>query len=95
MYVRKSSSIENKEKLMNSFYKEQLSLKINKYLPELESIINEANSDILFNVYFWKECISVVEINKSYCKILKTEVTYLWLRKSNSLKPSFVMPTSP
>lgn len=39
MYVRKSSSIENKEKLMNSFYKEQLSLKINKYLPELESII--------------------------------------------------------
>ena len=29
----------HKEKLMNSFYKEQLSLKINKYLPELESII--------------------------------------------------------
>lgn len=39
MYVRKSSSIENKEKLINSFYKEQLSLKINKYLPELESLI--------------------------------------------------------
>lgn len=39
MYVRKSSSIENKEKLMNSFYKEQLSLKVNKYLPELESLI--------------------------------------------------------
>ena len=40
MYVRKSSSVENKEKLMNSFYKEQLSIKLNKYLPELEQIIN-------------------------------------------------------
>ena len=39
MYVRKSSSIENKEKLMNSFYKEHLSIKINKYLPELEKLI--------------------------------------------------------
>lgn len=39
MYVRKSSSVENKEKLMNSFYKEQLSIKINKYLPELENLI--------------------------------------------------------
>lgn len=40
MYVRKSSSVENKEKLMNSFYKEQLSIKINKYLPELENLID-------------------------------------------------------
>lgn len=39
MYVRKSSTIANKEKLMNSFYKEQLSIKINKYLPELENLI--------------------------------------------------------
>lgn len=39
MYVRKSSSVENKEKLMNSFYKEQLSIKINKFLPELENLI--------------------------------------------------------
>ena len=27
--------------------------------------------------------------------ILLTEVHPIWLRKSNSLKPSFVMPTSP
>lgn len=44
MYVRKSSSVENKEKLMNSFYKDQLSIKINKYLPELEEIINVKSS---------------------------------------------------
>lgn len=40
MFVRKTSSIDNKEKLMNSFYKEQLTVKLNKYLPELEQIIN-------------------------------------------------------
>ena len=40
MYVRKSSSLENKEKLMNSFYKEQLTIKINKYMQELENKMN-------------------------------------------------------
>ena len=40
MFVRKSSSVENKEKLMNSFYKEQLTTKINKYMPELENKMN-------------------------------------------------------
>lgn len=44
MFVRKLSSIENKEKLMNSFYKEQLIIKLNKYLPELEQIINVKSS---------------------------------------------------
>lgn len=44
MYVRKSSSIENKEKLMNSFYKDQLAIKINKYLPELEKKLNVSSS---------------------------------------------------
>lgn len=44
MYVRKSSSVENKEKLMNSFYKEQLTVKLNKYLPELEKIIDVNSS---------------------------------------------------
>lgn len=44
MYVRKSSSIENKEKLMNSFYKEQLAIKINKYLPEIENMMNVKSS---------------------------------------------------
>lgn len=39
MNVRKSSSIENKEKLMYSFYKEELEKKLNKFLPELEKII--------------------------------------------------------
>ncbi len=40
MNVRKSSSLENKEKLMNSFYKEQLTTKLNKYIPEMEKVIN-------------------------------------------------------
>ena len=40
MYVRKSSSIENKEKIMNLFYKEQLTIKLEKYLPELEKMMN-------------------------------------------------------
>lgn len=39
MYVRKSSSVENKEKLLNSFYKENLKVKIDKFMPELEDLI--------------------------------------------------------
>lgn len=39
MYVRKSSSIENKERLMNSFYKENLEEKLNKYVPIWEERI--------------------------------------------------------
>ena len=39
MYVRKSSSIENKERILNSFYKEILKVKIEKFMPELEEII--------------------------------------------------------
>lgn len=39
MNVRKSSSIENKEKLMYSFYKSELEKKLNKFIPELENII--------------------------------------------------------
>lgn len=39
MYVRKSSSVENKERLLNSFYKENLKVKIDKFMPELEELI--------------------------------------------------------
>lgn len=39
MNVRKSSSIENKEKLMYSFYKEELEKKLDKFIPELEKMI--------------------------------------------------------
>lgn len=39
MYVRKSSSIENKERLMNCFYKENLEEKLNKYVPIWEERI--------------------------------------------------------
>lgn len=39
MYVRKSSSIENKAKLLNYFYKETLENKLNKYIPMWEDKI--------------------------------------------------------
>lgn len=40
MYVKKTSSFENKEKLMNSFYKNYLSEKIEKYLFQIETLMN-------------------------------------------------------
>lgn len=39
MNVRKSSSIENKKKLMYLFYKNELEKKLNKFIPEFENII--------------------------------------------------------
>lgn len=39
MYVRKTSSVENKEKLMNSFYKVNLEEKLNKFIPLWEDKI--------------------------------------------------------
>lgn len=39
MYVRKSSSIENKERVMNCFYKENLENKLNKFIPLWEDKI--------------------------------------------------------
>lgn len=39
MYVRKSSSIDNKERLMNCFYKQELEDKLNKFIPEWEEKI--------------------------------------------------------
>lgn len=39
MYVRKTSSVENKEKLMNCFYKENLKNKLNKFIPLWEDKI--------------------------------------------------------
>ena len=39
MYVRKSSSIENKERLLNCFYKENLENKLNKFIPIWEDKI--------------------------------------------------------
>lgn len=39
MYVRKSSSIDNKERLLNSFYKDNLQVKIEKFMPVLEELI--------------------------------------------------------
>lgn len=39
MNVRKSSSVENKEKLMYLFYKNELEKKLNKFIPEIEKKI--------------------------------------------------------
>lgn len=39
MYVRKSSSVENKERLMNYFYKENLENKLKKFIPLWEDKI--------------------------------------------------------
>lgn len=39
MYVRKNSSIENKERIMNGFYKENLEKKLEKFIPIWEEVI--------------------------------------------------------
>ena len=39
MYVRKSSSVENKEKLLNNFYKQNLECKLDKFIPLWEEKI--------------------------------------------------------
>lgn len=39
MYVRKSSSVDNKERLMNTFYKEKLIKKLRKMIPKWEEKI--------------------------------------------------------
>lgn len=44
MNVRKSSSIENKEKLMNLFYKKELEKKLSKIIPELENTMGVKNN---------------------------------------------------
>lgn len=82
----------------NDHYKDHCILnnsEINEYISdinyELESIINEANNDILFNVYFWTECISVVEINKSCCKILKTHNEDWYKSRIINLTENFII----
>ena len=74
MNIIDSDYIKSLRELVSNFndnYKDHCILnnsEINDYISninhELESIINEANSDILFNAYFWLEYISVVEINQ-------------------------------
>lgn len=44
MNVRKSSSVENKQRLMYSFYKTELEKKLNKFIPELEDIIGVSSN---------------------------------------------------
>lgn len=44
MNVRKSSSIENKEKLMSLFYKKELEKKLSKIIPELENTMGVKNN---------------------------------------------------
>ena len=101
MNIMDSDYIKSLRELVSNFndnYKDHCILnnsEINDYISdinyELESIINEANSDILFNVYFWKECISVVEINKSYCKILKTHDEDWYKSKIMNLTENFII----
>ena len=101
MNIMDSDYIKSLRELVSNFndnYKDHCILnksEINDYISdinyELESIINEANSDILFNAYFWLECISVVEINKSYCKILKTHDEDWYKSKIMNLTENFII----
>ena len=45
IYVRKNSSIENKEKLLNSYYKEVLEKKLKKIIPKMEEKIGIKSND--------------------------------------------------
>lgn len=39
---------------------------------ELDKLISLANNDTLFPAYFWIDAISAVEIDKGYCRIVKS-----------------------
>lgn len=80
MNVRKSSSIENKEKLMYSFYKTELEKKLNKFIPELEDSIG-VNS----NGY----CIRKMKNKWGSCNIEKKFLNFnveLAKKKDNEIK---------
>lgn len=82
MYIRKSSSINNKEHLLNGFYKECLKRKLDKFLPELEEKIG-----VRANKYFirkmknkWGSCNTEkkeIIFNLDLAKKKDTEIKYV------------------
>ncbi len=93
MYVRKSSSVKNKERLLNSFYKENLDNKLKKYIPFWEDKIG-----VKSNCYFirkmknkWGSCnISKKELNFNLDLAQKkdSEIQYVVIHELLHLKES-------
>lgn len=82
MYVRKSSSIENKERLMNCFYKEKLEQKLNKYIPIWEEKIGvKSNSYSIRKMKNkWGSCNTEkkeINFNLELAKKKDTEIQYV------------------
>lgn len=67
MYVRKSSSLANKERLMNSFYKKNLDNKLKKYVPYWEEKIG-----VKSNCYFIRK----MKNKWGSCNIDKKEINF-------------------
>lgn len=82
MYVRKSSSIENKEKLLNKFYKDILEKKLVKFISEYENIINiKINGFVIRKMKNkWGSCDSerkVLNFNVELAKKKDSEIKYV------------------
>ena len=82
MYVKKSSSIENKERLMNCFYKENLEQKLNKYIPIWEEKIGvKSNSYSIRKMKNkWGSCNTEkkeINFNLELAKKKDTEIQYV------------------
>lgn len=82
MYVRKSSSVENKKKLMNLFYKEYLERKLHKYIPEIEKVIGVESSKYSIRQMKnkWGSCNSenkVLMFNVDLAKKSDSEIKYV------------------
>ena len=83
MYVRKSSSIENKERLMNYFYKEKLEEKLNKYIPIWEEKIGVKSN-----------CYSIRKMKNKWgsCNTEKKEINFnLELAKKKDAEIQYVI----
>ncbi len=83
MYIRKSSSIENKEKLLNMFYKEILDNKIKQFLPVLEEKIG-----VKINKYYIRK----MKNKWGSCNAEKKEIVFnLELAKKKDVEIKYVM----
>lgn len=83
MYVRKSSSIKNKERLLNCFYKEKLEDKLKKYIPLWEDRIGVKSN-----------CYSIRKMKNKWgsCNIDKKEIKFnLELAKKKDSEIQYVV----
>ena len=82
MYVRKNSSIENKERIMNGFYKENLEKKLEKFIPIWEEKIGvKSNSYSIRKMKNkWGSCNTekkLINFNLDLAKKKNVEIQYV------------------